>query len=620
MLLILFVSFFLHVCRSTSKLEIIVSTANKNPLAEYYQELDSKELIEDLWTTCHDQSKQGNFRILDLNTKEIALVCTLSQKKAFTESNDCGMTTLKLGIEALSKMLTSFSADLQCSESTCFQKKAEVLVVLVAFTSSLLYKFTVVEPYLKESNSKVKSLALQLLQFNLLTWMDEKNAGYVPIVQIGFVRNLAIEGSSITRSIELRAIFQALTRSWTCFHASLLAITQSGHVNANTEEQSASSFEINHYFNCFVFAQNTVSRITYRELKLLLDEPPFDYEVALQDVSFLKNASSILKEYFVNLMKKAHMNEVLKLIDRYADDQIEETLAKLIPFEAPEPVVKETKAKPPQKKGNKRKAPVKGRAQVTTTKVVVKTKDEPVLPSRHQQCCVFKVDERDVQYGIILIGNYLKKKYLDLTVVALGFEVGDLSWTSLRQIIQSRLDSQLRFRRGFLLHCINWVQLRNDAAHPVVKVDVSLFADLEAVRSRLGRHTNSIQGVLERLVGPKKPGACKPEPLEKGRPFENPIPTLSAIRLVEAIVNRCFGALFKDLQEEPTLAKLSEIVVDPQDVGLSPSEFEAIKALWSYRNTLSHEVKSVNVTTCYVSNLFHGHASFEPFLSHIFRK
>ncbi len=300
----------------------------------------------------------------------------------------------------------------------------------------------------------------------------------------------------------------------------------------------------------------------------------------------------------------------------YTDDQMERFLKERIPFEAPEPVVKEEA--PPKKKVNKRNAPAKARSSIKT---VEKVSDTPLLPNlKHQPCAEFKVDERDVQYGIILIGNYLKKKYLDPTAVALGFEVGELSWTRLKQIIQSRLGHQLRLRRGFLLHCINWVQLRNDTAHPIVKIDETLFTDLEAVRSKLGNHTNAIQGVLERLVGPKKPGACKPEPLEKGRPFENPIPILSAIRLVEAIVNRCFGTLFKDLQEEPTLAKLSEIVVDPQDVGLSKNEFEAIKALWTFRNGLAHTVKTHKVMTSYVMNLFQGHSSFELFLGLIFKK
>src|SRR5690606_23028047 len=64
----------------------------------------------------------------------------------------------------------------------------------------------------------------------------------------------------------------------------------------------------------------------------------------------------------------------------------------------------------------------------------------------------FDLDPRDKQYGILVIGEYLKKKYLNPIFRALGYETGAISWKLMEHEITNRLNTVFANRRGFLLH------------------------------------------------------------------------------------------------------------------------------------------------------------------------
>ncbi len=318
----LFSIFLLQVCRSTSKLQLIVSESDENVVSHYYDNLTSSALIDDLWATCHTDCTQGEFRILDWSIQEIVKLGRLPLKKVFMDSKDAGRTTIKLGLEALSKTLAVFRNDLLSSDPASFQYKAEILMDLLKFNSFLLYKYTSLEQIVRDASLKMKSSADILTQFNLPTWMLEGNAEFINTVHLSFLFNAPIVGLTVpTEAIEMRAFFQGLVRSWTCFHAALLATTKSGHVNAEILRSPVWNFEICHYFYFFNFIMgNITNRRTIGEYVTILNEERICYEEAINDVSFLKSKSSTFQKFFVDLMKRYKMMEVLALIDKDTDD------------------------------------------------------------------------------------------------------------------------------------------------------------------------------------------------------------------------------------------------------------------------------------------------------------
>lgn len=232
------------------------------------------------------------------------------------------------------------------------------------------------------------------------------------------------------------------------------------------------------------------------------------------------------------------------------------------------------------------------------------------------------MDERDKIYARLLIGEYLRTKFLEKALNHLGFaNVSAWSWDEVKVTLLSEMNKISFKRKQFLLDCIEWNRLRNEVAHPV-KLDFSVQEELNMIKASLGNeHHKRILDLLKRK-GAKKAvsgisrlsGTGRPPGLVKIADTQH---TISAIRVYEWIHRRIFLP-FCNTHEicRVTLSLLEKWGTDMSqfnsELGVTAEDMTSIYELAKLRNKLAHPVGALKQIKDYLNAVFMEDDNFGP--------
>jgi len=247
------------------------------------------------------------------------------------------------------------------------------------------------------------------------------------------------------------------------------------------------------------------------------------------------------------------------------------------------------------------------------------------VPSSHETVSR-PVDQRERDYAILMVGEYLLEHLLRPAIRVLKFEESRWSWHEILEAIELELDVHLASRKHFLRKCIEFVRKRNAVAHPLVRASGQLLKDLNQVKAQLDiKTTEEISGILQKLNvkadGRFEKGLDGFGRKDLGFTSASIQQCISIMRLTEFLITQTVLPFFEQQGTSVTLGSLKELrdSNSAADVGLTSDQLAALCVLLEKRNTIAHPKPTAKMIRGLIAVFLVDDPDHGTFLSYIAR-
>lgn len=234
------------------------------------------------------------------------------------------------------------------------------------------------------------------------------------------------------------------------------------------------------------------------------------------------------------------------------------------------------------------------------------------------------IDYRDKTYGKLVIGEFVRTRFLKNVLSFLGFENTDgWSWEKVEAAIMAEVSKIPISRKKFLCDCIQWNKLRNAAAHPTDFRDLNILQELNQIKKYLGElETEQLTLVLTDKFNFRRPTKAFVKISGKERPngFALIVDTqaaLSCLNVYEFILQKVFMPACRRYQvDKVTLALLQSwddlMPESVESLGLGPDAYKAFLGLAALRMQFAHPIVTLKQVKVYLNAILFEDPEYGP--------
>jgi len=250
-----------------------------------------------------------------------------------------------------------------------------------------------------------------------------------------------------------------------------------------------------------------------------------------------------------------------------------------------------------------------------------------IQPSQFAVAEMGKIDPRERQYALLVVGEFIMERYLIPVLQLLGFYQSTYSWRQVTRQIELRLTDEgpLRNRKNFLLQCIQFILKRNEVAHPTLDAyDEQIWHDFDIVKVQLTvKNQKQLRAFLEVAEVSKPKGMAIPysgfgNP-KLGITEEAVKNTLAFTRLFQFLLDRTMTRSCQEHGVDLTLSKLRDwkkelpFLSDCIELPL----LDALVQLFEIRNKYAHPRAKQETVHTLVATFLSQEPEYESFLKYL---